>query len=117
MHQCHRKRVTKAAPFSYSGIDHFGPLFSKSTSGPQKMWVCLFTCLVTRAIQLELLEDMSSERFLIGLRRCIACRGSPNEIISDNAGQFKLASGTIDKLLNPDMDRNRCHVICKLKDH
>ena len=64
----------------------------------QIMWVCLFTCLVTRAVHLELLEDMSTERFLMGLRRFIACRGSPYEIISDNAGQFKLASGTIDKL-------------------
>ena len=93
-----RKRVTKAAPFSHTGIDYFGTLFSKSKSGPQQMWVCLFTCLVTRAIHLELLEDMSTERFLIGLRRFIACRGSPYEIISNNAGQFKLASGTIDKL-------------------
>ena len=62
------------------------------------MWVCLFTCLVTIAIHFELLEDMSTERFLMGQRRFIACRGSPYEIISDHAGQFKLASGTIDKL-------------------
>ena len=70
-----RKRVTKAIPFSYTGVDYFGPLFTKSKPGSQKMWVCLFTCLVTRAVHLELLEDMSTERFLMGLRRFIACHG------------------------------------------
>ena len=40
------------------------------------MWVCLFTCLVTRATHLKLLEDMFMERFLMGLRRFIVCRGS-----------------------------------------
>ncbi|MCG8029443.1 MAG: hypothetical protein N0E40_15975, partial [Candidatus Thiodiazotropha taylori] len=93
-----RKRVTQATPFSYTGVDYFGPLYTKSNAGPQKVWVCLFTCLVTRAIHLELLEDMTTERFLTGLRRCIACRGSPYEMISDNAGRYKLASGTTDKL-------------------
>lgn len=59
------------------------------------MWVCLFTCLVTRAIHLELLQDMSAEEFLLGFRRFISQRGSPIEIISDNALQFKTASKTL----------------------
>ena len=52
---------------------------------------CLFTCLVTRDIHLELIMDMSTEMFLLGLRRCVARHGCPCEIISDNASQFKLA--------------------------
>ena len=56
-----------------------------------KVWVCLFTCLVVRAVHLELVEDMTTESFLMCLRRFIARRGKPVEIISDNAATFLLA--------------------------
>ena len=46
----------------------------------------------------------------MGLRRFIACRGSHYEIISDNAGQFKLASGTIDKGLRYGLIKMSCHM-------
>ena len=59
---------------------------------------CLFTCLVTRAIHLELIMYMSTEMFLLGLRRFVARHGCPCEIISDNASQFKLAHEKIEKL-------------------
>ncbi|MBV2113425.1 MAG: aspartyl protease family protein [Candidatus Thiodiazotropha sp. (ex Ctena orbiculata)] len=53
-----RERVTESVPFSHTGIDYFGPLFTKTKTEPQKMWVCLFTCLVTRAVHLELLSPV-----------------------------------------------------------
>ena len=68
----------------------------KGADGASKVWICLFTCLVTRAVHLELNHNLSTEDFLMALRRFIACRGKPDEIISDNAMQFKLASETID---------------------
>ena len=92
------KRVKESVPFSYSGIDYFGPLYIKTRPSTQKVWVCLFTCLVTRAVHLELMQDMSTEQFLLGLRRFVASHGTPCEIISDNAPQFKLASDVIEKL-------------------
>lgn len=87
-----REHVKEAVPFSHSGIDYFGPMFVKENMGTQKVWVCLFTCLVTRANHLELMQDLSTEHFLLGFRRFIARHRSPKEIISDNAGQFKLAA-------------------------
>ena len=93
-----KQRVSESVPFSHCGIDYFGPLYVKEKSGSQKVWVCLFTCLVTRAIHLELILDMSTEKFLLGLRRFVARHGSPCEIVSDNASTFKLAQDTIDKL-------------------
>ena len=93
-----KQRVIESVPFSHCGIDYFGPLYVKEKSGAQKVWVCLFTCLVTRAVHLELIPDMSTEMFLHGLRRFVARHGTPLEIISDNASQFKLAQDTIDKL-------------------
>ena len=38
------------------------------------VWVCLFTCLVTRAIHVELMKDMTTEEFLLGFRRFISVR-------------------------------------------
>ena len=53
---------------------------------------------MTRAVHLELMQDMSAYQFLLGFRRFIARHGKPNKVISDNASQFKLAAGTISKL-------------------
>ena len=92
------ERVTEAVPFTFTGIDFCVPLFIKSKPETSKIWICLFTCLVTRAVHLELIHSMTTEDFLLGLRRFLASRGKPRKIISDNAGQFKLASGSVRKL-------------------
>lgn len=44
-------------------IDYFGPLFIKIHKEFKKVWVCLYICLVTRAVHLELMSDMSTEQF------------------------------------------------------
>jgi len=67
-----KNRVSESAPFTYTGIDYFGPLYIKSATGSEKVWVCLYTCLVIRAIHLELMLDMTTEQFLLGFRRCVA---------------------------------------------
>ena len=85
-------RVREAQAFSRTGLDYLGPLYIKTSEGSKKAWVCLFTCLVTRAIHLELMKDMTAEEFLLGFRRFVSVRGTPVEIISDNALQFKSAN-------------------------
>ena len=92
------ERVSVAVPFTNTAVDYFGPLYIKVKRDTQKVWVCLYTCLTTQAVHLELMQDMSTEQFLLGFRRFIAQHGKPNKIISDNAAQFKLASDTMDKL-------------------
>lgn len=87
-----RSRVAGSAPFARTGIDYLGTLYVKCSDGVNKVWICLLTCLVTRAIHLELMSNMSSEECLMGFRRIIAFRGTPIKIISDNAQHFKLAS-------------------------
>ena len=91
-------RVSQSVPFTYTGVDYFGPLYIKTKIENQKVWVCLFTCLVTRAVHLELIQNMSTEQFILGFRRFLSRHGKPKEIISDNASPFKLASETLDKL-------------------
>ncbi|XP_060570805.1 uncharacterized protein LOC132729079 [Ruditapes philippinarum] len=91
-------RVTECKPFSRVGLDYLGPLYIKSDKGQSKVWICLFTCFVTRAIHLEIVMDMSTEEFLLCLRRFISQRGTPVQILSDNASQFKAACSVIEKI-------------------
>ena len=59
-----KSRVSESTPFTRVGIDYFGPLCIKENKDSQKIWVSLFTCLVTRAVHLELVNDMSADSFL-----------------------------------------------------
>ena len=89
-----RSRIEEPPPFTYTGL---GPLYVKVSqpSATQKVWLCLFSCLAVRAIHLEVAHDMTAEQFLLCLRRFIATRGKPKQIISDNASQFKVVKSTV----------------------
>lgn len=43
----------------------------------EKVWICLFTCLVTRAVHLDVVTDLSTETFIQCLKRFAARRGIP----------------------------------------
>ena len=64
--------------FEYTGIDYFGPIYAGDLQ--QKVWICLFVCMTTRAIYVELMSDMTTETFLLGFRRFVARRGAPRKI-------------------------------------
>ena len=90
------KKVTRSPPFTYTGLDYLGPLYVKSKKGKKKVWVSLFTCIVVRAIHLKIVSDMSADMFLLALRRFVSRRGKPDEIILDNASQFKVTKDVVD---------------------
>lgn len=57
-------RVKEAPPFSKVGVDFAGPVHVKApTGGMKKVYIALFSCCVTRALHLELVEDLSAETF------------------------------------------------------
>ena len=84
-------------PFTHVGVDYLGPLFVKDDRS-SKNWICLLTCLNVRAIHLELISDMTTDKFLLCIRRFIARRGTPSLIISDNASNFKLGNSVISRI-------------------
>ncbi|XP_036329719.1 uncharacterized protein LOC118741854 [Rhagoletis pomonella] len=75
-------------PFSYSGLDYFGPLTVTVRRSTEKRWVALFTCLTVRAVHLELAHDLSTDSCIIAIRNFINRRGVPVRIRSDNAKNF-----------------------------
>ena len=74
------------------GVDFACPLFTKTTRGTAKTYICLLTCSTSRAIHLELLPDLTSEAFIRGLQRFAGRKGTPVSITSDNAKTFKRAN-------------------------
>ena len=92
-----QSKVIQSLPFRQTGLDYFGPFFFKHlTKEKRKTWACLFTCIAVRAIHLEIRGDLSAREFLQALWRSIARRGTPKEIILDNASQYELAKSTVD---------------------
>uniref|UniRef100_A0A1I7V2F0 Integrase catalytic domain-containing protein n=2 Tax=Caenorhabditis tropicalis TaxID=1561998 RepID=A0A1I7V2F0_9PELO len=83
-------RCQAVAPFAFIGLDYFGPLSYKSDCGKGKVWVLITTCLVTRAVHMELVMDNTTSSFITALGRVFARRGVPQSILSDNAPTFKL---------------------------
>ena len=82
-------RVTPQAPaFTSVGVDYFGPFSVKRGRGQDKRYGCLFTCLATRAIHIEVAESLETDSFLNCLHRFMARRGEPRLIRSDNGRNF-----------------------------
>ena len=82
-------------PFYNTGIDFFVPIIvklSKKTRANQakaKRYGVLFTCMATRAIHLEIAGDLTTDSFILALRRFIARRENVKHIRSDNGTNFK----------------------------
>ncbi|KRY21776.1 Gamma-tubulin complex component 4 [Trichinella patagoniensis] len=71
-----------------------------------RCYVCLFTCMASRAVHLELVPQMTTARVMQALRRFIARRGRPETIQSDNFRSFKAAASELRQLWrHVDVDR------------
>ena len=81
-------RLTPSPPFTYVGVDFFGPYITKEGRKERKRYGALFTCLVSRAIHIEVCNSLETDSFLNTLRRFIARRGPVREIRSDNGTNF-----------------------------
>jgi len=86
-------RVTLTRAFDHVGVDFSGAISIRSSMTRNckytKGYLCLFVCLSTRAIHLELVTDMSSQSFICALKRFISRRGIPSCLYTDNATNFK----------------------------
>ena len=78
-------------PFTYVGIDYFGPLEVKQGRSRVKRYGCLFTCLTTRAVHIEIAHSLDTDSMINALRRFISVRGYPEKIRSDRGSNFTKA--------------------------
>lgn len=56
-----RDRITESPPFEIVRVDFVGTLYVKTKSSGDKAYIALFPCVVTRAVHLELVSDLSTE--------------------------------------------------------
>ena len=71
------------APFTFVGVDFFGPFLVKQGRSHVKRYGCLFTCITMRAVHIEVAHSLTTDSFLSALTRFIARRGKPTRIFSD----------------------------------
>ena len=83
------ERAQWVAPFSHVGVDHTGSFSIKDTQGRKsKAYICLFVCAMTRAVHLEVVDNLTATSFIMCLRRLAAAKGMPTLILSDNHKKF-----------------------------
>ena len=75
-------------PFTYTGLDFFGPFYVKRGRSTEKVHGCIFVCLTTRAIHIEDVSSLKTDAFIQALRRFVCIRGATKETWSDNGTNF-----------------------------
>ncbi|XP_058816083.1 uncharacterized protein LOC131679388 [Topomyia yanbarensis] len=93
-----QRLTSRMRPFSFVGIDYFGPLNVTVGRRNEKRWVALMTCLTTRAIHMEVAHGLTSQACIMAIRRFMCRRGVPLEFFSDNGTNFQAVSKEFGRL-------------------
>ncbi|GBM14889.1 hypothetical protein AVEN_28611-1 [Araneus ventricosus] len=85
-------RVRPGRAFLRSGTDFCGPFLVNPRHGrcikSMKMYVCIFACLITKALHIELVSDPTIEAFLASFKCFVGRRGKPIELFGDCGTNF-----------------------------
>ena len=65
----------------------------------QKRYLCLFTCLATRLVHLEIAYSFNTDSFLNAMYRMASRRGLMEEMYSDNGTNFRAADKELKSLI------------------
>lgn len=91
-------------PFSYCGLDLFGPMEVTVGRRREKRYGVLFTCLTLRAIHVETVASLTTDSLIMALRRMAARRGWPRHLYSDNGTNLRGADKELQRSMQ-DLDR------------
>lgn len=94
------ERVNLDFPFSSTGIDYTSSVTVTLNKSNIKVYIVLFTCSASRAISLDLVEDLTAESFLAAFRRFCAKQNTPKIVWTDNALYFQKGEKLINKILS-----------------
>lgn len=101
-------RVQGSSAFEHTGLDFCGPFLIKEKRYNRasrsrnttliKAYGCIFICMSTRAVHIEIVSDLSTDAFLASFRRFIGRRGIPSHVHSDNGLNFVGANNQLHEL-------------------
>lgn len=94
-------------PFTFVGVDCFGPINVVVGRRTEKRWGMLFTCLTIRAIHIEIAYSLSTDSCMLCIRNFISRRGTPKKIISDNGTNFHGAANEMQRSLRELQAENK----------
>ena len=87
----HEGQLKVAPAFCRTQVDLFGPFTSYDLTNkrkPVKIWFVIFCCVTTSAVDIRVMEDYSTEAFLLAFVR-FACRvGFPKMLLPDEGSQL-----------------------------
>lgn len=96
-------RLEDGQVFKHVGVDFGGPFVIRESSRRKsvlgKCYLCLFICMTTKAVHLEVVSRCSTEAFLACLDRFIARRGKPSYVYSDCGTNFVGAANKLRDIL------------------
>ncbi|XP_073950941.1 uncharacterized protein [Choristoneura fumiferana] len=109
MGQLPSPRVTMSRAFQRSGVDYAGPINIRVSKGrgnrAYKGYICLFVCMATRGVHLEVVSDLTAQGFLAAFKRFVARRGHCSDLYSDNGSNFVGAAKELLNLFNDERSR------------
>ena len=93
---------TSLIAFTRTCVDFGGPLTTLQGRGKrrEKRYLCLFTCLATRAVNLEMAVGLDTDSFLNAFYRMASRKGLLEEILFDNGTHFKGSDRELKTLLS-----------------
>ena len=84
-----KERLTpEDPPFTSVGVDYFSPLYVQQGCSHVKRYGCVFTCLMTRAVHIEITSSLDTDSFINALRTFTSLRGNPSSVYSNGSKIF-----------------------------
>lgn len=99
MSELPKERCEASAPFTFCGMDCFGPFLIKRSRKEHKRYGLILTCLSSRAVHIEMLEDLSTDAFINALRCFISLRGAVSQLHCDQGTNFVGAKNELKEAL------------------
>ena len=102
-------------PFTFTGMDYFGPFEVKVGRSIKKRYGVIFTCMNSRAVHIEIAECLDTSSCINALRRFVCRRGSVKEITSDNGTNLCAADRELRQAIQ-ELDQEKIHTWAVTKE-
>ena len=94
------ERLIEEPPFSYCGVDLFGPFLVKEGRKIYKRYGAMLTCLCSRTVHTETTNSMTTDSFIKALRRLISRRRNIRINRRNSGSSFVGASKELKKVFS-----------------